>query len=451
MNLTMQCQYIILLAFSLYLFCVYCDSINKYQCSSNFQTDNNSWHWRGTNIGGWLVLEPWITPSLFYQFLGADSKYGDDVSNHVAFDSYSFCKVLGPEEANIQLRRHWQSWVTEENIRDIALSGVDTIRVPVGDWMFIEYGPYIGCYEGSIDELNRLLDLANTYKLQVLLEIHAMKGAQNAFDNSGQAIIKWKSSSKFEHIQTAGWIGEFDVKSKETIIDESGIQHGLKVISKIIELYKGYNQIVGLGAINEPWYDTPIEPLKEFYWNVYEMVTKSTNWVSIFHDSFRLNSGLWTDFLKNCPNYGLDSHMYLAWSENADFATYKRSACNRIFDIQTLEKGGIPVIVGEWSLATDNCALWLQGFNDNIYGYPKKQCKMIECPAPYMGPEQPGTPLDRSKGPQGPFGSGGWSTPEFGLCPIDVPIDDVDENQVVLSLFVYVITKFKFIDRLCLN
>jgi hypothetical protein len=24
----------------------------------------------GTNIGGWMVLEPWITPSLFYRFLG---------------------------------------------------------------------------------------------------------------------------------------------------------------------------------------------------------------------------------------------------------------------------------------------------------------------------------------------------------------------------------------------
>ena len=23
----------------------------------------------GTNIGGWMVLEPWISPSLFYQFL----------------------------------------------------------------------------------------------------------------------------------------------------------------------------------------------------------------------------------------------------------------------------------------------------------------------------------------------------------------------------------------------
>jgi len=25
---------------------------------------------RGVNLGGWMVLEPWITPSLFYRFLG---------------------------------------------------------------------------------------------------------------------------------------------------------------------------------------------------------------------------------------------------------------------------------------------------------------------------------------------------------------------------------------------
>ena len=26
----------------------------------------------GTNAGGWMVLEPWITPSLFYRFLGKE-------------------------------------------------------------------------------------------------------------------------------------------------------------------------------------------------------------------------------------------------------------------------------------------------------------------------------------------------------------------------------------------
>ena len=40
---------------------------------------------RGTNLGGWLVLEPRITPSLFYRFLGNTREDG------VAFDSYTFC------------------------------------------------------------------------------------------------------------------------------------------------------------------------------------------------------------------------------------------------------------------------------------------------------------------------------------------------------------------------
>ena len=42
---------------------------NPYSCGAN--KPKNDFHYRGTALGGWLVLEPWITPSLFYQFLGA--------------------------------------------------------------------------------------------------------------------------------------------------------------------------------------------------------------------------------------------------------------------------------------------------------------------------------------------------------------------------------------------
>jgi glucan 1,3-beta-glucosidase len=76
-----------------------------------------------------------------------------------------------------------------------------------------------------------------------------------------------------------------------------------------------------------------------------------------------------------------------------------------------------PVIVGEWSLATDNCAMWLNGFNDNLPGFPRLPCKYVPCSPPYMGDEQPGTPVDPSKGLQGPYGTG-MSGPIFGLCPV---------------------------------
>ena len=83
-----------------------------------------------------------------------------------------------------------------------------------------------------------------------------------------------------------------------------------------------------------------------------------------------------------------------------------------------MEKAFGPIIVGEWSLATDNCAMWLNGFNDNLPGFPRSPCKFIKCSEPYMGYDQPGTPVDVGKGLQGPYGTG-ISGPSFGLCPVD--------------------------------
>ena len=63
----------------------------------------------GSNIGGWLVLEPWITPSLFYRFLG--KKHSDGIG----MDSWTFCEALGPEEGNKVMRAHWDEWLKEEH------------------------------------------------------------------------------------------------------------------------------------------------------------------------------------------------------------------------------------------------------------------------------------------------------------------------------------------------
>lgn len=54
---------------------------------------------------------------------------------------YSFCAVLGPEEANRQLRRHWQSWLTEGDFKKLRELRINALRIPVGDWMWKPYGP----------------------------------------------------------------------------------------------------------------------------------------------------------------------------------------------------------------------------------------------------------------------------------------------------------------------
>jgi glucan 1,3-beta-glucosidase len=291
---------------------------------------------RGVNLGGWMVLEPWITPSLFYQFLGSGV-------NTTAFDMYTFCEVLGPIEANQQLRQHWDTWVTQDIITRLAASNaVNSLRLPIGDFQFIPYGPYVnGCIDGGLDYVDSLMDWAYMNGITVLLDIHTMKDSQNGFDNSGQAIgFAWTSAlssefaglTTFEHwpIRTANWIGTFDQKTASyQTINRNNIQHALDVISLVVQRYGNHPAVLGIEPLNEPWQYTPIEELKRFYWEGYKIVKRhAPYWKYIMHDSFRFDPIVWGGFMNGCPERALDTHMYQAWRDPDSRVGFFTDACN---------------------------------------------------------------------------------------------------------------------------
>lgn len=107
----------------------------------------------GTNIGGWMVLEPWITPSLFYRFLGKKKSEG------VGMDSWTLCEALGAVEGNKLMRAHWDAWYTEDHIKKLSERGVEMVRLPIGDWTLDPYGPYIGCMDGAEDKITWFFDM----------------------------------------------------------------------------------------------------------------------------------------------------------------------------------------------------------------------------------------------------------------------------------------------------
>ena len=376
---------------------------------------------RGVNLGGYMVLEPWITPSLFYQFL-------NQLPEHTAYDMYSFCNVLGPEEANRQLRRHWETWVTEEIIQQLADSGaVNSVRLPVGDFQFVPYGPYEACVEGGLDYIDLVLDWCYANGITVLMDVHTAIGSQNGFDNSGQAVgFAWTTAlsseyvhdTTFEHwpIRTAEWVGTFDpLTASYTSINYTNIEHSLQVLREIVNRYAGHPAVLGIEPLNEPWQYTPLEVLQRFYWEGYLIVKdKAPYWKYIMHDSFRID--VWGGFMDGCPERALDTHIYQAWRDPGSRIDFYTDACRQKSIIAQMEMTFGPVIVGEWSLATDNCAMWLNGFNDNLPGFPRLPCKYTPCNQPYMGTDQPGTPVDPALPMQGPYGTG-MSGPIFGLCP----------------------------------
>jgi glucan 1,3-beta-glucosidase len=205
----------------------------------------------------------------------------------------------------------------------------------------------------------------------------------------------------FQHwpIRDARWIGTFDPTTAEyTTINYENIQHGLKVIQKIVDLYSGHPAVLGLEPVNEPWQYTPIDVLKRFYWEGYLIVKKSAPyWKYIMHDSFRLDPKVWGGFMDGCPERALDTHIYQAWRDPDSRLGFYADACARKRILATMEREFGPVIVGEWSLATDNCAMYLNGFQDNLPGFPRLPCKFTPCAESYLGKSQPGVPLDPSK------------------------------------------------------
>ena len=82
-----------------------------------------------------------------------------------------------------------------------------------------------------------------------------------------------------------------------------------------------------------------------------------------FHDGFNFSADRWNDLFddNDMENVVMDTHQYQAWWGKNSLSGYCWGYYNMLGESTKIK---YPVWVGEWSLATDVCALWLGGFND---------------------------------------------------------------------------------------
>ena len=100
-----------------------------------------------------------------------------------------------------------------------------------------------------------------------------------------------------------------------------------------------------LNAVNEPWRFTPMDVLQQFYWDSYKIVQESApHWITLLHDSFRLNLDIWGNFMKNCENYAIDTHNYQAWANPSDIWWFAQCSCNDANLLIEFENAGIPIV-----------------------------------------------------------------------------------------------------------
>ncbi|KAK2875966.1 hypothetical protein FQN49_001487 [Arthroderma sp. PD_2] len=280
---------------------------------------------RGVNLGGWLVLEPWITPSIF------------DAAGDSAVDEWTLSQALGAG-AHDRLSQHWNSFINQEDFNRIRAAGLTHVRIPIGYWAAapIDGEPFV---QGQMDMLDAAIDWARNSGLKVIVDLHGAPGSQNGFDNSGR-------------LGPANW-------QKGNTVDLT-----IKALQVLIPRYTRHEGVVSeIAILNEPFPQAgiQIEPLKDFYHATAAEVNRAKPGTAVIISDAFTGPSKWNDFDLGA-NTIIDTHHYevfdpavVAW--NVD--QHVKAACE--FGTNEISKASHPTIVGEWCGAMTDCTKYLNG------------------------------------------------------------------------------------------
>jgi glucan 1,3-beta-glucosidase len=270
---------------------------------------------RGVNLGGWFVVEPWMTPALF---AGTSA-----VDEHTLMETPD-----GPE----LIRRHRETFITEEDFAWIAGHGLTLVRLPVGHWTLGGAPPYLP----AVELLDQAMDWAQAYGLKVLLDMHAVLGSQNGRDHSGR-------------------VGPREFYTIAQHRDDS-----LEALAELAARYAEHPALWGIELVNEPT-DPRIWRLWEFHHRAYRRLTEILvpGTRVVFSDGYV--PWLLTGTLRGRPEFPvvMDCHFYQAfypWDTRKSYEQHLAKARKRARLIAWLQRKQ-PVLVGEWSAAMDPAAL----------------------------------------------------------------------------------------------
>lgn len=130
----------------------------------------------GVNLGGWLVMEPWMTP--------ADSGGLPD--------TYSIIQELdnrfGVAEEQSLIRTYQQSWITAADLENIKNAGFNAVRVPVwwGNFYPIADVSNSSWRSDAFDQLDWLVNQCSSLGIYVIIDMHGVVGSQSTSDDTGQ-------------------------------------------------------------------------------------------------------------------------------------------------------------------------------------------------------------------------------------------------------------------------
>eukprot|EP01129_Flabellula_baltica_P001002 TRINITY_DN10927_c0_g1_i1.p1 TRINITY_DN10927_c0_g1~~TRINITY_DN10927_c0_g1_i1.p1 ORF type:complete len:589 (-),score=108.55 TRINITY_DN10927_c0_g1_i1:36-1802(-) len=331
---------------------------------------------RGVNMGGLFLLEPWINPGFTNWVAGEDDEY-----------TYSQANPKGSVGA-VLLEGHWETFYSNDDFVKMNKYGLNAGRLPVGWWFFaddagIDHSPYLvptaDLYNSS-HPLTQVILGANKNNIAILLDLHGAPGSQNGLDNSGRR-------SDNPNAEEWGYTWAYDQQAQDDHIKI------LKSMTKYIVWLQnelGADKIMGIELMNEPWVFLDMSIVRDFYVRAIPEVRQiAPNLPIIVSDAFRHAEWAW--LLNDWPyvNTFMDTHIYHAF--NPDDIASSTPSCDKlkITIAENIACGygsmlryktctSLPVFVGEWSLATDDCMGNIRGQDYSVQFHDFGQCKHLQ-------------------------------------------------------------------------
>jgi glucan 1,3-beta-glucosidase len=303
---------------------------------------------RGVNIGGWLTVEPFISPALFEKYLK---------NNPPPVDEWTLSVAMAADTAGgglDQLEEHYKTFITEKDFAEIAAAGLNYVRIPLPYWAIEtrDNEPFLA--KTAWTYFLKAIKWARKYGIRINLDFHALPGSQNGWNHSGR-------------LGTVNVLnGPMGIANAQRSLDY------IRILAEFISQPQYRDVVTMFGITNEPQGPTVgQEALQSFYLQAYNIVRKASGTgkgqgpIISFHEAF-LGVQKWAGFLPNADRTALDLHPYLCFGgqSNAEMSTYKNTPCQSWGGQMNDSMGAFGLTgAGEWSNAVTDCGLYVNGVN----------------------------------------------------------------------------------------
>ena len=109
---------------------------------------------------------------------------------------------MGTAAYNERMRRHYETFVSEDDFRRMAQIGLNAVRLPV-PWYAFGSQESDASYISVVDYIDRAIEWAAKYNIRVLLDLATVPGGQGDSNDSPttpEVVAEWHSSTNGRHV-----------------------------------------------------------------------------------------------------------------------------------------------------------------------------------------------------------------------------------------------------------